>query len=533
NIEGPMYSFDALLDLELASEWNDKIIKLDSEDLLASKFQKDLWNKLNSAEKISISAPTSAGKSFILKKYINNVLNSREVFKVLYIVPSKALINQVSEEFRKEVNLDEVEVKTAFLEEEAEQYKKKEIYVLTPERCLRLVQQGLNQQNLVLNLIFVDEIQNVEDEDGRGSLFEYVLKELHSIFPKAQLIIAGPNINNTVELFHKLFGEDSNPVETAVSPVFQIKTVVRPLEDKKLKITLKNTVGREQNYEIASEVDFQKQINYSYAKGIAPIVDLFSSEDQNIIYSPRTDYVESWALEYIKSSTKESLVKDPYTKELIEFLKEEIHPKYSLIKCLEKKVAFHHSKLPDIVRKEIEDGYLEKRVTNLFCTSTLLEGVNLPANNLFIVSPKKLNVELSPFEFGNLIGRAGRIKDSLYGTIYCIERDLKNSWAEEYYDKVYQKEVQTVTDKSLSEFDVLLDELGKQLVEIKQPKHINTVVLLRHKYLNDPEELKKFLFNKNIPAQNVERVISGLSSVLQGLTIPNSTTRLNPSIDPI
>src|SRR5690606_2680453 len=132
NIEGPMYSFDALLDLELASEWNDKIIKLDSEDLLASKFQKDLWNKLNSAEKISISAPTSAGKSFILKKYINNVLNSREVFKVLYIVPSKALINQVSEEFRKEVNLDEVEVKTAFLEEEAEQYKKKEIYVLTP-----------------------------------------------------------------------------------------------------------------------------------------------------------------------------------------------------------------------------------------------------------------------------------------------------------------------------------------------------------------------------------------------------------------
>src|SRR5690606_6796225 len=34
NIEGPMYSFDALLDLELASEWNDKIIKLDSEDLL-------------------------------------------------------------------------------------------------------------------------------------------------------------------------------------------------------------------------------------------------------------------------------------------------------------------------------------------------------------------------------------------------------------------------------------------------------------------------------------------------------------------
>lgn len=382
-------------------------------------------------------------------------------------------------------------------------------------------------------MIFIDEIQNIEDEDGRGTLLEHVLKELFLLFNEAQFIIAGPNINNTAHLFTQLFDVNANSVKTSISPVFQIKTVIRPLDNNQLRITLKNSVQREQSFDLTTDINFQKKIQTNYAEGIAPIIDFFSSTDQNIIYSPRTDYVENWALKYIKNSTKVSIAEDKETKELIEFLKEEIHPKYNLITCLEKKVAFHHSKLPDIVRKEIEDGFLEKRITNLFCTSTLLEGVNLPANNLFVVSAKKLNEELTPFEFGNLIGRAGRIKDCLYGTIYCIERSLDESWAEEYYDKVYLKDVQSVTEKALIEFDRFIVNLDKPVSEIKFGKHLNTAILLRHKFLNAPDELIDYLSKKDIDENNIQIIIDKLTPLLSDVSIKNETRKLNPSIDPL
>ena len=110
-------------------------------------------------------------------------------------------------------------------------------------------------------------------------------------------------------------------------------------------------------------------------------------------------------------------------KELIDFLKEDIHRKYYLIDCLKKKIAYHHGSLPDIVRKEIEELYINEKLSTIFCTSTLLEGVNLPANNLFTFEPKKKDTPLTNFEFGNLIGRAGRLNSSLYGTVYYIEEN--------------------------------------------------------------------------------------------------------------
>ena len=530
----PFFSFDALLNYELANEWNDKLVISNEERIITSKFQKGLWNTLNLGGRVAISAPTSAGKSFILKKYVNRLLLEHDAFRILYIVPSKALINQVSEEFRKEVNLMEVDIKTAFIDDEKSEAKQKEIYVLTAERCLRLIKEA-SKGEFSLNLIFVDEIQNIEDEEGRGSLLEYVLKELFSLFSESQIIIAGPNIDDASHLFSKIFDVGAVAVETGVSPVFQIKTIVRPSGGNNLKVTLRSQLGREQNFELETEINVSKMINNSYARGLAPIIDYFSTNEQNIIYSPRTDWVETWALEYAGASIQEykGLPGETQTKELIDFLKEEIHPKYHLIPCLEKKAAFHHSKLPDIVRKEIEDGFLEGRIVNLFCTSTLLEGVNLPANNLFIVAPRKMNERLSAFEFGNLIGRAGRIRDCLYGTIYCVERSINDTWAEEYYDKVYSKEVKSVTEKSLDAVGELVSQLDKPVEEIIEPKHRNTSILLRHKYLQGEEVLNDYLSKKNVGNDDVNRITYKLRSLLEGVKIPQELSKLNPSVDPI
>lgn len=528
-----IYKFDALLDLEINSELGNKLIVLTDGGFVATRFQKKLWDELLVSNRISISAPTSAGKSFVIKKYIVEQLNKQEKYKALYIVPSRALINQVSEEFRKEVNLEEVDVNTTYLATHDSVYKEKQLYILTAERCLKLLQDAYERE-LVFDLIFIDEIQNLENEDGRGSVLEYVLTELGALFPTAKIIIAGPNIIETGRLYNDIFNQQSVPVETTVSPVFQIKTIIRPLAENKLSISLKTLSGKSQTFEIEVDSDIRKKFNKSYAEGLPPIIDLFSQDDQNIIFCPKTDLVEDWATYFVGSSQNIQESEDKLMHELIEYLEEEIHPKYFLIKCLEQKAAFHHSKLPDIVRKEIEDGYLGGRIKNLFCTSTLLEGVNLPANNLFVVSPRKLNESLSSFEFGNLIGRAGRIKNYLYGTIYCIERDKNDDkWAQEYYDANYQKEVQTATHKSFDDYDDFMNLLGGEIDQKTDGKHANTIILLRHKYLTNKNGLIHYLRKKNLNENKIQRVFETLESSLADVIIPSKITSLNPSIDPL
>ena len=69
----------------------------------------------------------------------------------------------------------------------------------------------------------------------------------------------------------------------------------------------------------------------------------------------------------------------------------------------------------------------------MFCTSTLLEGVNLPADNLFITDNKIFRSAMSPVDFRNLIGRVGRISYNLYGNVFFVSEE-KSVKPEDYIE---------------------------------------------------------------------------------------------------
>ena len=68
----------------------------------------------------------------------------------------------------------------------------------------------------------------------------------------------------------------------------------------------------------------------------------------------------------------------------------------------------------------IENLYKQGSIKFLFCTSTLLEGVNLPAKNIFILSEKIGDGKMSDIDFWNLAGRAGRLRKDISGNIFCV-----------------------------------------------------------------------------------------------------------------
>ncbi|WP_062058374.1 DEAD/DEAH box helicase [Aquimarina longa] len=100
-------NFGTIIDYELGSKIALNEIENGEGKIIGSDYQKYLWNVLTKKdENIAISAPTSAGKSFIIQNYIRQTFIKKEKFFIVYIVPTRALISQVSEDFKRELNND-------------------------------------------------------------------------------------------------------------------------------------------------------------------------------------------------------------------------------------------------------------------------------------------------------------------------------------------------------------------------------------------------------------------------------------------
>jgi superfamily II DNA/RNA helicase len=540
-------SFGNILDLELGTKRNLNRIDIDNKPLFVTDFQRSLWDNLKIYDHVAISAPTSAGKSFFIQHFISTLFQQNEEFKAVYIIPSRALISQVSDQFKKILNKD-VAVRTAFIDETEIKIQstngnnkyKKEIYCVTPERCLKLLQQGWKKE-FTPDLIFIDEIQNVETNDNRAVLLEYILAEVSKLWKGAKILFAGPFINNGKELYKKLLEISGEEIKTYLPPVYQLRIVVQYINNDFLKIIIHLNDEKTHSIEVKQDLVLNK---YSPNKAfLAQVIKRFGKPDGNLIYAARPDYCVDYAKAFVSvlnetNGRPKSL--HPAVRDLIELLKEEIHPNYYLIYCLRFKVGFHHGKLPDIIKNEIEYLFEKGYIQYLFCTSTLLQGVNLPAPRMFIVSPKKesdSDNKLSHFEFGNLIGRAGRIRDSMIGTIFCLEKDpTNNSWANDYYNpkEGYTKTVIPTTEKALKEnTNRIIETLTREPSFLKHSGEEYTGNLIKQKFIESPQLFESFLKEKKLDPDKISSINTTIENQLKERTIPHNVVRLNPSIDPV
>ena len=131
---------------------------------------------------------------------------------------------------------------------------------------------------------------------------------------------------------------------------------------------------------------------------------------QNIVYyNGRTKAIEAARIFAEQLSEKHNAELDALSRDITQ----EVHGDYYLADMIKKGVAYHIGYLPASIRTRIESLFQSGQITTMFCTSTLLEGVNLPADNLFITDNKIFRSKMSPVDFRNLIGRVGRISYNL------------------------------------------------------------------------------------------------------------------------
>lgn len=84
-------------------------------------------------------------------------------------------------------------------------------------------------------------------------------------------------------------------------------------------------------------------------------------------------------------------------------------------------IAYHHAGLPDRLRKAFEQAYRDGDLDVLVATSTLSQGINLPAKTVIVSHTTRGQREyLSARDFWNLAGRAGRAFGETEGHVVLV-----------------------------------------------------------------------------------------------------------------
>lgn len=403
-------------------------ITVQGQKFLLTNFQKSIWESMETEKIVGVSAPTSAGKSFvILLKLLDKMCKAK--FDIIYIVPTLSLLNQVSEDFKKMMNLLSIsncKVINSFYDNDKDDVNC--VYVLTQEKAISALSDENNQFNNNLVLV-ADEIQNIErikeDNDERSKVLFDALNEFRYKDNVKQIVISGPRIDDIDQTGKGIFGEETRNITSVDSPVLNLTYSVYKDKNKYFIKQYCGLITKPEIMEITNDSLIKgygkTRYDEDYLQYLNKFIDKLQGQ-QNIIFSPTAQTARRIATYIEGEKTNIAKIDD-----LIEYYKATVHTNYSMCSTLKHSVAYHHGKLPDHVRKTLEVAIHNKWINTIACTTTLLQGVNLPTQNIIIRNPHlylhkaKGVAELSNYEMANLRGRAGRLLKDFIGRTFVLD----------------------------------------------------------------------------------------------------------------
>lgn len=495
----------------------------DSNGMIFTDTQFQLFKKLSNSVEFSFSGPTSMGKSFIIKSFIKKVIKNSPPENIVIIVPTRALINQFFSDLKLELGEQlELYKYKLFINSNVSENLTEErfnyIFILTPERLLSYLSEDKNPP---IGFLFIDEAHKLANEKDSRSVTTYsAIEKVQKKFGNIKLYFSSPNVSNP-EIFLELFNRNKlNSFKTNESPVSQNIYFVN-LENREVEtyydnnpISLKNILSSKQNY------------------GLIEFIQFLGEGKNNLIYCYSKRNTINKTIQLAEKVQKRELSKE--IRQAIKNIKDYIHPDYYLVDFLEKGIAYHYGRLPQLIRNLIEELYQKEEIRYVFCTSTLLEGVNMPTQNIFIIDNRSgKQTTLSQIDFWNLSGRAGRLTRELEGNIFCIQYD-EFKW--DNRDVLIKKDITlkptvlTKVDKNLQRIEKVLknQDISGTETEKEILKYIANI--LKVDTLETNSNYKSPLIEKLIE-KNKQKIIELAKSKVENYQLPKAILRFNQTID--
>lgn len=495
------FIYDGLNDIKHSAIQNYYKSKVFNNNLLDRK-QKEVIDTFMSLKdkRILVSAPTSFGKTFLLREII--FMNRARYRNILLLFPTIALLNENTDSINQLIRDLSMEYKVINNVYSGIEPEDKHIFILTPERALKLLADNLF---LHIDFFFMDEIYKIDEDfdrnedssgeeinnrdrkDGgnRAKAFRVVLYLLAKTVNEYYL--AGPYLNlKNVKEGMQIFLERNH--------ITTIQIEFEPTSRIEIEAWNKKCV---EYHPILGKIDmhlYQKS-GLSTKEKVRGIVDYLKQNDlgQAIFYCS----TPSNSMKYTKDiidDFHENDAKIPY--EFIEHLKRKYNVKigenvnstkyWGLIHALEHGVGIHHGKFPKYIQNEVLRLFNNGDFNYLFCTSTIIEGVNTNAKNVIIVNNSVGNVTMTSFALKNIKGRAGRYYHHTVGRVF--------------YTAAKQREIEQADDMQLNfqTYDsapVLKVDIDNALIEDLANENKN--IKLEREEMFKKQILPDFVFNKN------------------------------------
>ena len=424
-------------------------------------------------EALSVVAPTSYGKSSLISSYLKETTGN-----FCAIVPTKSLLAQTRRMLLNQ--LDENALNHRKIITHHEMYSEKDeniIAVLTQERYLRLLQMNTKLQ---FDHLIIDESHNLFDNDSRSrALASTLVITLHRN-PSVRIKFFSPFIYDSENLRNRI--QDFNITHLGTDEYVKSELIhyidyraVAAISQKKPFIY---DQFMDRSYSATSTIQYF-DTPYAYL--------LANASKKNIIYLNRpknTHDVARGLIAYLPEIEDEEIQKA--CNDLGVYLNKD----YFLISCIRKGVIFHHGSVPDNVRLYLEQLYSEcGKIRFVITTSTLLEGVNLPAEKMFLFDIKKGKRNLSPSQLKNLIGRVSRFKEVFANKDVAALLPEVHFVGNDYYPKT-TKNIEKYIKSHLIEGKIIKDKIENPLLKNSKLDDDITLSKLREElsFLGNSEE---------------------------------------------
>lgn len=338
--------------------------------------QKELSDLIFSGKNVVVSAPTSFGKSLLIEE----VVASGKFSNIVVIQPTLALLDETRKKLRKYRNQYKVIVRTS--QRPAED--KGNLFLLTAERVFEY------EDMPHIDFLIVDEFyklsgrRNDERVDALNNAF---LKVWYK--DKPQFYMLGPNIRSITDRFKQRFD--------AVFFYSEYSLVDTKFTDK------------------TSDIE-KKQVRKSKNNSLFELLSTMPSGSQSLVYCSGPGKVRSLALAYTNYLKQQG--RDTKNLPLCSWIQQNFQ-RWSLYDMLRYGIGIHDGTIQKHIGASIIEYFNNKQLDVIFCTSTIIEGVNTSAKNVIIFDDTKgKDIQLDYFDYSNIKGRSGRLMEHYVGNVY-------------------------------------------------------------------------------------------------------------------
>ncbi|MBL7902993.1 MAG: DEAD/DEAH box helicase [Bacteroidia bacterium] len=463
------------------------------ENVYLHEEQQQLSVQLQSKRSVVVSAPTSFGKSLLIEE----IIASRLYNQIVVIQPTLALLDETRKKLLKYKDIYKIIVSTS--QEPATD--KANIFLFTGERVLEY------DKFPKIEFFVIDEFYklSIDRDDDRAIALNQAFARLLKFTNKFYLL--GPMIKNIPVNFKNKFELTWFPTEFATVAVDEKSEVVQ---------------GRLK----ANEKKELKKLNLFKL--------LASLKEQTIVYCSAPNKATSLALDFLFFLKSNKIdIDNPFVSEnndTIDWIRQNVNRNWSLNEALSYGIAFHHGALPRHLGSTVVDSFNEGAVRWLFCTSTLIEGVNTSAKNVILFDKEKGRKPIDFFDYKNIAGRSGRMRKHFIGNVIRFEEQPEQM--ELFVDipifnqeqapleiliSLDEKDIEDNAKQRLNEFNNLPNDL-KEVIKLNSGISIEAQIQIINKIESDLNFYHQLLNWTSVPRNfdNLSTVISLCWDTLSG-----------------